>query len=195
MSDRTLHCYDYVNQPYPRVRDALLADPYAVLQRATAAATTHAATLHVRFGGIDIGTDVAIQIANIEHDDAYGRPATKLTLAWQAAHNPRMFPAMHATLVIFGLSATETQLEFQGTYQPPLGKLGEVVDAAAGHRFAEASMTRFIQEVAGWLREELAGARAVPAVDTKPAPEVLAVPGLFPSEPVTQPGASVDQEC
>jgi hypothetical protein len=195
MSDRTLHCYDYVNQPYPRVRDALLADPYAVLQRATAAAATHAATLHVRFGGIDIGTDVEIQIANIEHDDTYARPTTRLTLDWQAAHNPRMFPAMHATLLIFGLSATETQLEFQGAYQPPLGKLGEVIDAAAGHRVAEASMTRFIQEVAGWLREELAGSRPAPAVEANPAPETSVVPGLFPSEPVTQPGAPVDQEC
>jgi len=195
MSDRTLHCYDYVNQPYPRVRDALLADPYAVLQRATAAATSHAATLHVRFGGIDLGTDVAIQIVKIEYEDAYGRPATKLTLAWQAAHNPRMFPSMTATLMIFGLSAGETQLEFQGTYQPPLGKFGEVLDAAAGHRFAEASMTRFIQEVAGRLREELAGSSAGLAVEAKLGREAIAAPGLFPSEPMTQPGTPVDQEC
>jgi len=195
MSDRSLHCHDYVNQPYPRVRDALLADPYAVLRRATAAAATHAATLHVRLGGIDIGTDVAIQVDKIELADLYGRRATKLTLAWQAAHNPRRFPAMNATLAIFALSPTETQLEFQGTYQPPMGKLGEAIDAVAGHQLAEASVTRFIQEVAGWLRAELAVSPPVSAADAKPAREAFEAANPFPIEPVSPPGATVDLEC
>lgn len=163
MSERTLTCYDYVNQPYPRVRDALLANPQYVFRHATAAATTHAATLHVRVGALDIGADVAIRVTGVDHDHAYGAPATKLTLEWQAVNHPELFPAMKATLVIFPLSNTETQLELDSHYQPPLGKVGEAIDAAAGHRFAEASITRFIQEVAGWLREELAPTRSVAA--------------------------------
>jgi hypothetical protein len=182
MSDRTLECFDYVNHPYPRVRDALLANPYAVFRNATAAAAAHAATLHVRLGAIDIGTDVAIQIDGLACDYAYGQPATKLTFSWQAANNPRMFPSMRATLRLFALSATETQLELHGTYQPPLGKLGEAVDAAAGHRLAEASVTRLLQEIAGWLREALAVERPVARVDA-------------PSKPGGQSGALLDAEC
>lgn len=180
MSDQALHCHDYVNQPYPLVRDTLLANPHDVFRRATAAAAMHAATLHVRLGGIDIGTEVEIQITGVEHDHAYDQPATKLSLEWQAASHPRIFPLMKATLVIFPLSTTETQLELRGDYQPPMGKLGEVIDDAVGHRLAEASVTRFIREVAAWLREGLAVAGPAPTIAAEPAPP---------------PGAMVDSEC
>jgi hypothetical protein len=124
--------------------------------------------LHVRLAGVDIGKDVAIKITGVKHDTAYARPATRILLEWQATNNPRIFPAMKATLVIFALSATETQLELRGSYEPPLGKFGEVLDAAAGHRLAEASVTRFIQEVAGWLREELMAPRPADAPPAAP---------------------------
>jgi predicted metal-binding membrane protein len=182
MSDRALDCYDYVNQPYPRVRDAVLANPHAMFRHATAAAAAHAATLHVRLGGIDLGTAVALQITGVKNDDAYDRPATTVMLEWQAANNPRMFPSMKATLVIFALSATETQLELRGHYHLPMGKLGAWIDDAVGHRLAEASVTRLLREVAGWLREALAAPSPVPAVDAKP-------------KPVPQPGATIDTEC
>lgn len=182
MSERALYCHDYVNQPYSRVRAALLANPHHIFRQATAAAATNTAALHVRVAGIDIGTDVAIQINGVVNDFAYDRPATKAILEWRAASNPRLFPAMKATLAVFALSPTETQLELRGEYQPPLGKVGEVLDAVAGHRLAQASVTRFLQEVAAWLREELAGITrlaaqssrgagtgSMPTVDTNPS--------------------------
>jgi hypothetical protein len=168
MSDRKLSCYDYVNHPYPRVRDALLANPHYVFRHATAATATQSAALHVRVAGIDIGTDVAIRIANVEQIRAYDKPATKLTLEWQAENHPGMFPAMTAALLVFPLSATETQLELNGSYDPPLGKIGEAIDAAGLHQLAEASVTRFIQEIAGWLREELAVRMPTPTIDETP---------------------------
>jgi hypothetical protein len=67
-----------------------------------------------------------------------------------------MFPTMRARLTVFALTATETQLELEGTYDPPLGPIGDLLDAALGHRLAEASVQRFVAEVAGWLREQLA---------------------------------------
>lgn len=154
MTDRILTCCDYVNQPYLRVRDAIVANPHDVFRRATAA--EHDATLHVHVGGVDVGADIAIEVAAVEDDRVYDCPATKLTLTWQAAVHPSLFPAMTATLLIFPLSSSETQLELRGTYEPPLGMLGAAVDAVAAHRLAERSVTRFVQEVAGWLRDDLA---------------------------------------
>ena len=174
MSAGTLSCYDYVNQPYLRVRDAVLANPHYVFRHATAASTTQSAALHVHVGGIDIGADVAIRIAKVEQDRVYDREATKLTLEWQAENHPGMFPAMKATLLIFPLSTTETQLELLGSYEPPLGKIGEAIDAVGLHRFAEASVTQFIQQVAGWLREELAA--PAPAATVEPRPASHSVP-------------------
>jgi hypothetical protein len=67
---------------------------------------------------------------------------------------------MHAVLWAYALTPTETQLELEGKYAPPLGVVGKAVDAVIGHRIAQASMHRFIQEVAARLREELAPAAA-----------------------------------
>ena len=168
MSDQVLYFHDYVNQPYPRVRDLLLADPHLVFRRATAAAASGTAELHVRLAGVDIGTEVVIEILGVENDCAYNRPATKISLEWRAARTPRIFPTMKAELLLFALSPTETQLELRGNYQPPVGKLGDAIDAAVGHRLAEASVTKFVQQVAGWLREQLGQSTLVAAVE-KPA--------------------------
>lgn len=164
MTPHIVRCYDYVNQPYPRVRDALLANPHYVFRQATAAAAAHAARLHVRIGAIDVGAEVEIRVVGVEQDVAYDQPATRLTLEWKSSSNPRMFPSMSAQLTIFPLSATETQLELAGRYEPPMGKLGEVLDAAVGHRLATVTVTKLIEEVAGWLREELATPAATPLV-------------------------------
>ncbi len=152
MSTQPLRCYDYVNSPYPVVREALLADPERVFRHATVAAARHAATLHVQLGPIDLGAEIAITMLGIEQERPGDKPVTRLNFGWAAAKHPGLFPAMAATLSIFALSPTETQLELAGRYTPPMGPLGKVLDAALGHRLAEGSVNRFIQEIAGWLR-------------------------------------------
>jgi len=69
---------------------------------------------------------------------------------------PRLFPLMKAELSIYPLTTTETQLDFLGHYEPPLGALGKAMNAVAGHRIAEASVHRFVSDVAGYLRKALA---------------------------------------
>ena len=68
---------------------------------------------------------------------------------------PRLFPLMKAELFIYPLNATETQLDFVGLYEPPLGALGKAVNAIVGHRIAEVSVHRFVNDVAGYLRQAL----------------------------------------
>jgi hypothetical protein len=156
MMTKPLRCNDYVNHSYPRVCEAMLAGPLHVFRHATAAAATDAAKLHAKVGPFDIGAEVTIKIVRVDHDTSYNRPAMKLRLEWAATSHPGWFPEMKATLAIFPLSPTETELELEGSYEPPIGKLGAVIDLALMHRIAEASLTRFVQEVAGWLREALA---------------------------------------
>ena len=67
-----------------------------------------------------------------------------------------LFPLMTAVLAVYPLTATETQLDFSGQYDPPLGAVGDAVDALIGHRIAEASVHRFVTDVARYLREHLA---------------------------------------
>lgn len=158
---RELRSFDYVNHPYERVRDALKERAPALFAEATRAAARRArnvaSTLHVQIGGIEIGADVAIEVTSIS-EERRGTPASPITcleLQWEAVHSAHLFPMMRATLAVYPLTADETQLDLSGNYKPPLGALGAALDAIAGHRIAEASVHRFVDEVARHLRESL----------------------------------------
>jgi hypothetical protein len=153
--------YDYVNHPYERVRDTLKKDALTVFQAATksAAARAHsvASELHVDFGGIGVKTDIKIAVKRIEEKTGKsGASVTRLLLEWEAATMPRLFPLMKGELSIYPLTSTETQLDFSGVYLPPFGPVGKTMNAIVGHRIADASVHRFVDDVAGYLRKNLA---------------------------------------
>lgn len=156
-----IRCYDYVNQPYERVREALKKDPLVIFQSATKAAASRAQSvaseLHVDFGGVGVSTDIRISVKDIEEKAAetISSPKTRLLLEWEAASRPGLFPIMKGELSIYPLTATETQLDFWGLYEPPFGAVGKAVNAVVGHRIAEVSVHRFITDVAGYLRKTL----------------------------------------
>jgi hypothetical protein len=160
-----IRCYDYVNHPYEMVRDVLKRDALNVFQTATKAAASRvesvAAELHVDLGGIGVKADIKISVKKIDEKvgDARSGPATRLQLEWQAATAPGFFPFMKADLSVYPLTSTETQLDFGGVYKPPFGPLGRAMNAVAGHRIAEASVHRFINEVAEYLRKALVTTR------------------------------------
>jgi hypothetical protein len=159
---RKIRCYDYVNHPYERVRDALKQDALIVFQAATktAASRAHsvAAELRVDFAGIGVKTDIKIGVKNVDEKagSSASMPTTKVTLEWEAAKMPRLFPLMKGELFVYPLTATETQLDFSGVYRPPFGTVGKTMNAIVGHRIAEVSVHRFVTDVAGYLRRELA---------------------------------------
>jgi hypothetical protein len=156
-----IHVYDYVNHSYEQVRNALSKDAPAVFQSATKAAAARAQSvaseLRVDIGGIAIEADIRVCVKDIAVKDREGMsdPLTRLQLEWEAAAMPRLFPLMKADLFIYPLTSTETQLDFKGLYEPPFGALGKAVNAVVGHRIAEASVHRFVTEVAEHLRQTL----------------------------------------
>jgi hypothetical protein len=159
---REIRSYDYVNHPYERVRDALRENAPVVFQAATKAAAARAqsvaAELHVDFGGIGLSTDIKIFVKGVEEKigDSGSSSVMRLLLEWEAATMPRLFPFMKADLSIYPLTSTETQLDFFGVYEPPFGTVGKTMNAIAGHRIAEASVHRFVSDVAEYLRRTLA---------------------------------------
>ena len=157
---REIRCYDYVNHPYGRVKDVLTKNAIQVFQAATKAAAARAqsvaAELHVDVGGVGVKTDIRIDVISVqETTDPTSGPTTRLMLEWEAATMPKLFPFMKGELAIYPLTATETQLDFSGVYEPPLGAVGKAINAVAGHRIAEASVHHFIGDVAVYLRQTL----------------------------------------
>ena len=148
MSEQVRYCHDFVNQPYPRVRELLIADPHLALRSAMVAAS-----------------GAAIEIIGVESDYGYNRLATKISLEWRAIRSPRIFPAMSAELVVSVRSANETKLELRGSYRPAADKHGDGITAADDHPFSEASMSQFLAQLAGWLRAQLGLSRAMTTVE------------------------------
>jgi hypothetical protein len=72
---------------------------------------------------------------------------TWLELSWKAAKTPALFPFMRAKLSASLVDADETQIVMEGQYQPPLGLFGAPVDAALGHRVAEAALHSFSDDL------------------------------------------------
>jgi hypothetical protein len=160
-STRRLRSYDYVNQPLTAVLTALKRGAPGIFTRATngAAEREHAigVQLRVKIGPLDVATDVRVEVGTVEgpSPSAAGHEVTAFPLTWSAASSPSLFPHMQAKLLVYPLSSSETQLEFDGTYDPPFGLLGEAIDSVAGHRIAEACVLHFVQDVAAQLRTEL----------------------------------------
>jgi hypothetical protein len=156
-----LRSYEYVNHPYATVRDALRDHP-DLFQRATHGAAGRAgelaANLSVELGMIEVGADVTLSVISVEElpSGPGGRTSTtRMKLRWKAAKAAALFPAMEAELFVYPLSSGETQLDLHGVYRPPLGALGSAIDSLVLHRIAEASVHRFVGEVAKFLRTEL----------------------------------------
>ena len=159
--NREIRSYDYVNHPYAAVRDALVKDPAGVLHAATNSAASRAravaTALQVNIGPLSIGADVAVTVGTISEqtDDTPLSPVTRIPIEWSAAQRAALFPIMDAELSVYPLTATETQLDFLGRYEPPLGIVGGALDAIVGHRIAEASVHRLVADVANYLREHV----------------------------------------
>ncbi len=158
---RPLKFYGYVDRPYGAVRDLLRLQPDDLLKRATLAASERAsglvARLHVGAGGADVGVDVQVKIRQKPDDAAVaGLPeVAHLALTWHAARGEGLFPTMSGELSASPVTFADTQIGFEGTYQPPLGGFGKAVDALIGHRIAEATVHRFVNEVVGEIRRAL----------------------------------------
>jgi hypothetical protein len=160
-TSQKIRSYDYVNHPYAKVRDALSSRPLDVFQAATKTAALRANTLaselSVDLGGIKLGADISIRIRDIVHREAAGTagPSSVIHLEWEASSRPHLFPFMQAELALYPLTGAETQIDFSGVYEPPLGVVGGALNAAIGHRIAESSVHRFINAVAEHLRTSL----------------------------------------
>ena len=154
---KLVRVFDFVKKPYERVHSLLEWNAQAVFRDATIAAAQRAekvaSALHLNIGGIEIGKEIEISIKGVERRPrTEARPeSTRIRMEWKATRVPGLFPFMSAEMTVFPLTSTETQLDFEGEYEPPLGPLGGVIDAAIGHRIAEASVHQFVSDVAAHL--------------------------------------------
>lgn len=67
---------------------------------------------------------------------------------WSANGAGALFPDLRAELVLSTLGPEETSLTLDGTYDPPLGAVGRILDRAVMSRVAEATVRNWVDRLA-----------------------------------------------
>ncbi len=81
-------------------------------------------------------------------DRSSGPDQVVLALSWTASTSAALFPRMDADLALQSLGPELTQLSFEGSYEPPLGIPGAILDRWVLHRVAEACVKNFVDGIA-----------------------------------------------
>jgi hypothetical protein len=155
---RSVHHWGYVNHSFERVRSALHSDPLGIMRHSTASAAARArevgCTLRTGAGPVDLAVDVEAHVDRVADEPvAEGLlGVTKVEFHWAATHRTGLFPVMKAKLSLWPIGVRESLLEFDGEYVPPFSIAGGAFDAVLGHRVAEATVHRFMEDVVQQLR-------------------------------------------
>jgi len=135
--------FGVVERPFADVSRALLAMTNGMSRSATVAYRNGEALMARLSGPGVVAKTVVLEVgAPIQDADR-----TSLPLAWWATGTPGLFPTMEADLTAAPMGPDITQVAFQGTYKPPLGIVGHVLDRALLHRFAESSVKDFVDRI------------------------------------------------
>lgn len=84
----------------------------------------------------------------------------------RAARAQRFFPTFDGTLSVTPLGENACELWLQGSYTPPGGRAGKLLDDIALHGIAERSLRRFVEEIAAGLKREVAKGPPAPEEPT-----------------------------
>jgi hypothetical protein len=150
--------FGLVARPFADVSHDLLAMSSGLTRSATLAYRNGEAHMAKLSGPGMVAKTVAMEMSEpIQRADS-----TSVPLSWWATGTPGLFPTMDAELSVAAMGPELTQVSFHGTYKPPLGVLGHVLDRAVLHRFAESSVKDFVDRVIAELDEggsEVQGSR------------------------------------
>jgi hypothetical protein len=82
-----------------------------------------------------------------------GEDELQIPMTWSGALAPWLFPRLDGLLGISRVSKDLCQLWLEGSYRPPLGKPGMLIDQTLLYRVADSTIRRFLEHVARALVE------------------------------------------
>ena len=164
---REIRHYAYIERPFGEVWTLVAGAPARVLGDEDPAGGAPEAALHAKRAGVEISRDVRLRFGGLVCDEHRAR----LSLRWEDAHHPRLFPVLVAVLELAPLRSGRydiTQIGVVGRYRPPFGAVGALADRLAGEAVAAESVHRFVVEVARRLEEMIPEPPAGPDVTPEP---------------------------
>jgi hypothetical protein len=119
-----------------------------VLVSASEGAYNHEDAQVMRVGVPGLSKLVRVQVRELARTDT----STGLAIRWEATGpGGRLFPVLDADIRLAPAGEHATLLAMTGSYRPPLGALGDVLDRGILHRVAEATIRKFLAEVAAQI--------------------------------------------
>lgn len=105
--------------------------------------------LSARIGLGGSETPLVAKNVDVRLEDRYASAdKAVLSISWTATGPTALFPRMQADLILEPLGPDLSQLSLQGSYAPPLGAPGKLLDRWVLHRVAEASVKNLVDRVA-----------------------------------------------
>ncbi|MGH8950512.1 MAG: hypothetical protein ACRDX9_03715 [Acidimicrobiia bacterium] len=95
-------------------------------------------------GAGNVAKEVRLEIGTAE----IHRSGLIYPVGWSATGAERLFPRLSAELSISHIGLDRTKITLNGTYQPPLGPLGRVVDRILLRGVAESTVKAWIDRMA-----------------------------------------------
>ena len=77
---------------------------------------------------------------------------TEIPITWRATYLEQLFPVMSGKVELAPVDRSGTRLTVSGMYEPPLGRVGEQLDAAFMHKVAEATVAELAESIANRLQ-------------------------------------------
>jgi hypothetical protein len=129
----------------------LISDSHSDLSAWADLAIRHGEELRTR---IDPGPFMPAKEVHVEVGKAERRSGSVvIPLKWKATGPEALFPEMNADLVLQPIGHTDVQVVFRGSYDPPFGGIGRLLDRALMHRLAEASVKSFVDQLCSSVNE------------------------------------------
>ena len=112
--------------------------------------------LDLDVAGLHLVKDVCFRVTDFA-DVPGPLPMGRIQLSWEPVEHVDAYPTVNADLEIEPIDDRRTMVSLLASYQPPLGRIGAVVDRVAMHRVAESALRRFFE---GLLAEIKTNAKA-----------------------------------
>ena len=102
------------------------------------------AEVGLRVAGVSIHKRVIVELGEPQMKGEW----TNVPITWKATFPEQLFPVLAGRLELVPVDKKTTRLTVSGMYEPPLGRLGALIDEAIMHSVAEATIREITESIA-----------------------------------------------
>jgi hypothetical protein len=104
----------------------------------------NASAVGLRVAGVSVRKRVIVELGEPETKGEW----TNVPISWKATFPEQLFPVLVGRVELVPVEKNVTRLTVSGMYEPPLGRLGALIDDAIMHSVAEATVREVTESIA-----------------------------------------------